>query len=65
MTQVAAACDRVTPEIESACLPYQPEILPDGFPIHRHLTGRELSFQQNSYTKFPGMHVSGIYSVMV
>ena len=63
VTQVAAACDRVTPKIESACLPYHPETLPDGFPIHGHLTGREFSFQQHSYTKFPGLHVSWIDGV--
>lgn len=63
VTPVAAACDPVTPQLpeaKSACIPYQPEILPDGFPVHQHLKGRVLSFQQNWYKKFPWLHVSGI-----
>lgn len=63
VTPVAAVCDPIPPEADSACLPYQPEILPDGFPVHQHLTGRVLRFQQNWYKTFPWLHVSGIDGV--
>ena len=37
---VDAVCEPVTPETASACLPYQLEILPDGFPVYQQLTGQ-------------------------
>ena len=60
MTPVAAACDPVTPETESACLPHQPKLLPHGFQVHQHLAGQVLSFPQNWYKKILWLRVSGV-----